>query len=284
VNCFGLIGHPLGHSFSKAYFTEKFSREKIDACYENFDIENLAQFLSSLRGAIATKQSIRGFNITIPYKEAIIPYLNEIDETAKEIGAVNTVKVMENGKLKGFNTDILGIEATLFGTEATNTSLRGATATKQSTCRRTSNYRRTCGLPRSLTLARNDDGLNALILGTGGASKAVQYVLKKHHLTYHLVSRDPNKGHFTYETLSPEIIKEHLLIINATPVGMAPNNNESPAIPYEAITSQHILFDLIYNPEETQFLRNGKAKGAQTINGLTMLYAQAKASWEIWNL
>ena len=284
MNRYGLIGHPLGHSFSKAYFTEKFSREKIDACYENFDIENLAQFLSSLRGAIATKQSIRGFNVTIPYKEAIIPYLNEIDETAKEIGAVNTVKVMENGKLKGFNTDILGIEATLFGTEATNTSLRGATATKQSTCRRTSNYRRTCGLPRSLTLARNDDGLNALILGTGGASKAVQYVLKKHHLPYHLVSRDPNKGHFTYETLSPEIIKEHQLIINATPVGMAPNIDESPAIPYEALTAQHILFDLIYNPEETQFLRNGKAKGAQTISGLTMLYAQAKASWEIWNL
>ena len=256
MNRYGLIGHPLGHSFSKAYFTEKFSREKINVCYENFDIENLAQFLSSLRGAIATKQSIRGFNVTIPYKEAIIPYLNEIDETAKEIGAVNTVKVMENGKLKGFNTDILGIEATLFGTEATNTSL----------------------------LARNDDGLNALILGTGGASKAVQYVLKMHHLPYHLVSRDPNKGHFTYETLTPAIIKEHLLIINATPVGMAPNIDESPAIPYEAITPQHILFDLIYNPEETQFLRNGKAKGAQIFNGFNMLYTQAKASWKIWNL
>ena len=284
MNRYGLIGHPLGHSFSKAYFTEKFSREKIDACYENFDIENLAQFLSSLRGAIATKQSIRGFNVTIPYKEAIIPYLDEIDETAKEVGAVNTVEVLPNGQLKGFNTDVIGIEDTLFGTKATNTSLRGATATKQSTCRRTSNYRRTCGLPRSLTLARNDDGLNALILGTGGASKAVQYVLKKHHLPYHLVSRNPNKGHFIYETLSAAIIKEHLLIINATPVGMAPNSNEFPSIPYEAITPQHILFDLIYNPEETQFLRNGKAKGAQTFNGFNMLYTQAKASWEIWNL
>ena len=252
MNRYGLIGHPLGHSFSKAYFTEKFEKEGLDCEYQNFDLEEI----SLIQPLVADHPDLKGFNVTIPYKEAVIPYLNEIDETAKEIGAVNTVKVMENGKLKGFNTDILGIEATLFGTEATNTSL----------------------------LARNDDGLNALILGTGGASKAIQYVLKKHHLPYHLVSRDPNKGHFTYETLTPAIIKKHLLIINATPVGMAPNTDETPAIPYEALTSQHILFDLIYNPEETQFLRNGKAKGAQTINGLTMLYAQAEASWEIWNL
>lgn len=252
MNRYGLIGHPLGHSFSKAYFTEKFQSEGLDCEYQNFNLEEI----SLIQQLVADHPDLKGFNVTIPYKEAIIPYLNEIDETAEEIGAVNTVKVMENGKLKGFNTDILGIEATLFGTEATNTSLR----------------------------ARNDDGLNALILGTGGASKAVQYVLKKRHLPYHLVSRDPNKGHFTYETLSPEIFKEHQLIINATPVGMAPNIDETPAIPYEALTSQHILFDLIYNPEETQFLRNGKAKGAQTINGLTMLHAQAEASWKIWNL
>lgn len=280
MNRYGLIGHPLGHSFSKAYFTEKFQSEGLDCEYQNFDLEEI----SLIQQLVADHPDLKGFNVTIPYKEAVIPYLNEIDETAKEIEAVNTVKVLPNGQLKGFNTDINGIEVTLFGTEATNTSLRGATATKQSTCRRTSNYRRTCGLPRSLTLARNDDGLNALILGTGGASKAVQYVLKKHHLPYHLVSRDPNKGHFTYETLSPAIIKEHQLIINATPVGMAPNIDEFPAIPYEALTAQHILFDLIYNPEETQFLRNGKAKGAQTINGLTMLHAQAEASWKTWNL
>ena len=263
---FALIGHPLSHSFSKAYFTEKFAREKIDACYENIDIENLAQFLSSLRGAIATKQSIRGFNVTIPYKEAIIPYLDEIDETAQEVGAVNTVKVLPNGHLKGFNTDVIGIEATL-------SSLRGALATKQSTLVNS-------GL---LRFARNDRGVNALILGTGGASKAVQYILKKHHLPYHLVSRNSNKGLFTYDKLTAEIIKSHLLIINATPVGMAPHINEAPSIPYEAITPQHVLFDLIYNPEETLFLRNGKAKGALTINGLNMLHTQAEASWRIWN-
>lgn len=276
---YGLIGHPLGHSFSKAYFTEKFEREGLDCEYLNFDINEI----SLLRQLVINHPDLKGFNVTIPYKEVILSYLDELDETAKAIGAVNTVKVMENGKLKGFNTDILGIEATLFGTKATNTSLRGATATKQSTCRRTSNYRGTCGLPRSLTLARNDDGLNALILGTGGASKAVQYVLRQEGIPFHLVSRNPNKGQFTYETLTPDIIKKHLLMINATPVGMAPNINEAPLIPYEALTPQHVLFDLIYNPEETLFLRNGKAQGALTCNGLSMLHAQAEAAWKIWN-
>ena len=253
---FGLIGHPLGHSFSQAYFTEKFAREKIDARYENFDIENLAQFLSSLRGPRAkrggTKQSIRGFNVTIPYKEAIIPYLDEIDETAKEVGAVNTVKVLENSRLKGFNTDIIGLEVVLFETLSVRGTSKGTSVTP------------------------------ALIMGTGGASKAVQYVLKKHNINFHLVSRDPSKGHFTYETLTPDVIKQHLLIINATPVGMAPNIDEAPVIPYEALTSEHVLFDLIYNPEETLFLKRGKERGAKTINGLSMLYAQAEASWRIW--
>ena len=273
---FALIGHPLSHSFSKAYFTEKFAREKIDACYENIDIENLAQFLSSLRGAIATKQSIRGFNVTIPYKEAIIPYLDEIDETAQEVGAVNTVKVLDNGKLKGFNTDVVGIEESL-------SSLRAKRSNPKALRPKGEN-------PHSSTVdcfvadaPRNDGGVNALILGTGGASKAVQYVLKKQHLPYHLVSRNSNKGLFTYDKLTAEIIKSHLLIINATPVGMAPHINEAPSIPYEAITPQHVLFDLIYNPEETLFLCNGKAKGALTINGLNMLHTQAEASWRIWN-
>lgn len=280
---FGLIGHPLGHSFSQAYFTKKFAREKIEACYENFDIEGPLE----IHQLMDKHPDLKGFNVTIPYKEAIIPFLDEINEMAKEVGAVNTVKVLENGKLKGYNTDVIGIETTLFETEATLSSLRGPRAqrggTKQSTCRRTSNYRRTCGLPRSLTLARNDGGANALVLGTGGASKAVQYVLKKHNLPYHLVSRNPEKGHFTYETLTPEVIKEHLLIINTTPLGMAPNIDEAPIIPYEALTSEHVLFDLIYNPEETLFLKRGKERNAQTINGLSMLYAQAEAAWNIWN-
>lgn len=235
---FGLIGHPLGHSFSQAYFTEKFAREKIDACYENFDLEDL----SGIRHFLNQHPDLKGFNATIPYKEAIFPYLDEIDETAKEIEAVNTVKVLPNGRLKGYNTDVIGIEATL------TLSVRGP----------------------------------ALILGTGGASKAVQYVLKKHDLPYHLVSRNPEKGHFTYETLTPENLQSHLLIINTTPVGMAPNIDEAPVLPYEALTSEHVLFDLIYNPEETLFLKRGKERNAQTINGLSMLYAQAEASWKIW--
>ena len=260
---YGLIGHPLGHSFSKAYFTEKFEKEGLDCEYQNFDLKEI----SLIQPLVADHPDLKGFNVTIPYKEAVIPYLNEIDETAKEIGAVNTVKVLPNGQLKGFNTDVIGIEDTLWGLRD---ALKGTSVTPEG------GY--------VVPLGHLSKPCLTLILGTGGASKAIQYVLKKHHLPYHLVSRDPNKGHFTYETLSPEIIKKHLLIINATPVGMAPNIDESPAIPYEALTAQHILFDLIYNPEETQFLRNGKAKGAQTINGLTMLYAQAKASWEIWNL
>lgn len=245
---FGLIGHPLGHSFSKAYFTEKFQSEGLDCEYQNFDLVEI----SLIQQLVADHPDLKGFNVTIPYKEAIIPYLDEIDETAEEVGAVNTVKVLSDGRMIGYNTDVIGLY-TIF--------------------------------PRALPWV---DGVlplrGALVLGTGGASKAVQYVLKKNNIPFHLVSRDPNKGHFTYENLTPAIIKEHLLIINATPVGMAPNINEAPLIPYEVLTPQHVLFDLIYNPEETQFLRNGKAKGAQTFNGLTMLYAQAKASWEIWNL
>lgn len=236
---YGLIGHPLGHSFSKAYFTEKFEREGLECEYLNFDINEI----SLLRQLVINHPDLKGLNVTIPYKEAILPYLDELDETAKAIGAVNTVKVLPNGRLKGFNTDVIGIERTLKNTIASP----------------------------------------ALILGTGGASKAVQYVLRHKGIPFHLVSRDPNKGHFTYETLTPAMLKEHLLIINATPVGMAPHINEAPLIPYEALTPKHVLFDLIYNPEETRFLRKGKAKGALTLNGLSMLHTQAEAAWKLWN-
>lgn len=259
---YGLIGHPLGHSFSKAYFTEKFEREGLDCEYLNFDLPSLDGETSSglsLRGTKlreVTKQS-NGFNVTFPYKESIIPYLDDLDETAKEIGAVNTVKVLPNGRLKGYNTDVIG-----FATALRATSLRAE---------------------RSGAWQSTGTVVSALVLGTGGASKAVQYVLRQEGIPFHLVSRDPNKGHFTYETLTPAIIKEHLLMINATPVGMAPNINEAPLIPYEALTPQHVLFDLIYNPEETLFLRNGKAQGALTCNGLSMLHAQAEAAWKIWN-
>ena len=261
MNLYGLIGHPLGHSFSQAYFTEKFAREKINACYENFDLKSL----SEIRQLLNQYPDLKGFNITIPYKEAIITYLDDIDETAKEIGAVNTVKVLPKGRFKGYNTDVIGLEATL--TLIVRGTSKGTLATPEG------GY----VVPvRYLTKLSP-----ALVLGTGGASKAVQYVLKKHGINFHLVSRDPEKGHFTYQNLTPEVIKNHLLIINATPVGMAPNIDDAPVIPYEALTSEHVLFDLIYNPEETLFLKNGKAFGTKNINGLTMLHAQAEASWEI---
>lgn len=240
---FGLIGHPLGHSFSKAYFTEKFAREGLDCEYQNYDIEDLS---------LIPNLDLNGFNVTIPYKEAILPYLDELDPIAAEVGAVNTVKALPDGRLKGYNTDVTGIARSLAG-----------------------------GLPPPRFAPRNDK--NAIILGTGGASKAVQYVLRQNNIPYHLVSRDPLKGDFTYEDLTQEIIDSHLLIINATPVGMAPNTEEAPQLPYEALSPQHTLFDLIYNPLETRFLRQGREHGAHTINGLAMLHAQAEASWAIWN-
>jgi shikimate dehydrogenase len=252
LNLFGLIGHPLGHSFSKAYFTAKFEREGLDCEYRNFDIPSLGETPASgtsLR-ALAKQSMLSGFNVTIPYKEAILPYLDELDPAAKEIGAVNTVKVLPDGRLKGYNTDVVGFESSWIAT------LRKA--------------------PLAMTTT-------ALILGTGGASKAVQYVLKKNNIPYHLVSRDAIKGDFTYDQLTPDIIKERLLVINTTPVGMSPNIDAAPDIPYEAISDKHALIDLIYNPEETLFLKNGREHGAATTNGLTMLHAQAEASWKIWN-
>lgn len=231
---YGLIGHPLSHSFSKTYFTEKFEREGLDCEYENYDIDDIA---------LVRELDLSGFNVTSPYKEAIIPYLDELDPIAAEVGAVNTVKVLPNGRLIGYNTDVIGFAETVFGAELQKT---------------------------------------ALILGTGGASKAVQYALRQLGIRYSIVSRSIGKGDYQYEELTPEIIQSHLLIVNATPVGMAPNINEAPNLPYDAITPQHTLIDLIYNPDETLFLRKGKEHGAITINGLTMLHAQAEASWEIW--
>ena len=236
----------MGHSFSKAYFTEKFNREGVDACYELFDLSDI----NELPGLIKEHPGLCGFNVTIPYKEAIIPYLYKLDSLADAVGAVNTVKVLNDGRLIGFNTDVAGFVATLY-------DVFGGDRTK---------------LPKA-----------ALILGTGGAALAVQFALREMDVHYTVVSRSIIKGDFRYEELTPEIIQSHPLIINATPVGMAPNINEAPAIPYEAITSHHILFDLIYNPEETLFLRYGRERGVTTINGMKMLHTQADAAWEIWN-
>ena len=249
---YGLIGHPLGHSFSKDYFTKKFEREGLDCEYNNYDLEDLS---------MVRQLKLSGFNVTIPYKEAIIPYLDELDPVAAEVGAVNTVKVLPDGRLKGFNTDVIGLEASL--SLIPHPALR---ITHYAFRIPNSEFR----IPPSL------------LLGTGGASKAVQYVLRKHHIPCHLVSQDPEKGDFTYQDLSPEVIKTHLLIINATPVGMFPNVEEAPSLPYEALSPDHVLLDLIYNPEETLFLRHGREHGATILNGLTMLHAQADATWEIF--
>lgn len=236
---FGLIGRELGHSFSAKFFNAKFKSEEIDADYQLFEIESIIKL-----GELLGRNPLDGFNVTIPYKESIIPYLDDLSDVAREVGAVNCVEV-RNGKLIGHNTDVTGIEASLHWLEA-------------------------------------DEGCKALVLGTGGASKAVQYVLRKRGVEFKVVSRDSNRGDATYETLTAEIIGEHKLIINTTPVGMHPNVDEAPAIDFEAIGSNHRIFDLIYNPAQTELLRRAEERGAQTMGGMLMLQTQAIASWHIW--
>lgn len=239
---FGLIGYPLSHSFSKGYFSEKFQKESIFDCqYDIFPLEKIEDFVE----LCAQHKNIVGLNVTIPYKEKIIPFLDELDDEAKAIGAVNTIK-FTNGKMIGYNTDCFGFEMSL----------------------------------KPLLKAHHS---SALILGTGGASKAVEYVLKKLGISFQYVSRTKSSTSISYNDLNSFIIQHSTLIINSTPIGMYPNVDIAPNIPYDAITNQHLLYDLIYNPAETQFLTEGKIRGAQTKNGLEMLYLQAERSWEIWN-
>lgn len=244
MKLFGLIGYPLSHSFSKRYFTEKFEREGLfDMFYELFPLENIQEF----PGLILDKGSIlKGLNVTIPYKQQIIPYLDELHETAKAVQAVNTILIGE-GRLLGFNTDVLGFEKTL------------------ESCVDIAGFKG-----------------KALVLGTGGASKAVQYVLNKWGIPFTLLSRTPGESSLTYEDLTDSSIAECPLIINTTPLGMAPAVNTCPELPYEGIGAGHVLIDLVYNPEMTLFMRKGQERGARVINGLGMLYEQAEAAWEIW--
>ena len=241
----GLIGKNISYSFSKAYFKNKFDKEQItNVSYENFDIENIALFPSIMQN----NDGIKGFNVTIPYKEAIIPFLDELDETAKKIGAVNTIKVSQNNQLIGYNTDCYGFK-------------------------------------KSLKPLLKPHHKKALILGTGGASKAIAFSLKELNINYDFVSRTPKNGiAFTYDSLTDEIIKQHQIIINCSPIGTFPNVDACPNIPFGAINSEHILFDLIYNPKETNFLKFGKYHGATILNGLKMLELQAEKAWTIWNL
>jgi len=251
VRTFGLIGYPLGHSFSQKYFTEKFKRENItDAEFKNFPLEDVSDFPK----LIENNPSLRGLSVTIPYKEEIIKFLNEVDDVVKEVGAVNCIKVSlmtDDGRpmLKGFNTDVFGFE-------------------------------------KSLLPLLKSQHTKALILGTGGASKAVKHVLKKSGIEFSFVSRSqqPEAGSINYNNLDSKIISTHTLIINATPLGMFPDVNSYPQIPYEYLTEKHLLYDLVYNPEETLFLKKGKERGAQIKNGLEMLQMQADKAWEIWNI
>ena len=238
---FGLIGKNIDYSFSKKYFSEKFKKENLDCTYSNFDIENI-----SLIESILQKNGISGYNVTIPYKQEIIKFLDEIDEVAKAIGAVNTIKKIDNKNI-GFNTDIIGFEKSL------------------------------------IPLIENKKPDSALILGGGGASKAVKYVLKKIKINYSTVSRKEGKSEFIYENLNDVLISRFKMIINCSPVGTFPNINKCPNIPYKHLTKEHVLYDLVYNPIESLFLRRGRELGCKTKNGLEMLEIQANESWSIWN-
>ena len=241
----GLLGKDISYSFSRSYFKNKFEKENInDISYENFDIENIDLFPSIIKNT----EGIKGLNVTIPYKEQVIPYLDKINKKAKAIGAVNTIRITKKGKLVGYNTDCYGFKNTL----------------------------------KPFVKSHHK---KALILGTGGASKAIAYTFKEMGIKYQYVSRTIKNGvSFSYDTLTEMEVKEHQIIINSTPLGTFPNIEDCPNIPYSAISDQHILFDLIYNPEETKFLRQGKEKGATIINGLNMLRLQAEKSWSIWDL
>jgi shikimate dehydrogenase len=240
---FGLIGKDIEYSFSKSYFTNKFESEGLPHTYQNFDIKTIDKILD----VVKANQDLQGLNVTIPYKEAIIPYLDKIDKIAKKIAAVNTIKITNEGELIGYNTDCYGFK-------------------------------------KSIEPYLKKNHKKALILGTGGSSKAVRFTLKKLGIKCSYVSRtSSDTATYTYETLSEEIIESHNIIINCTPLGTYPETKVCAPIPYNAITKSHLLYDLIYNPEETKFLTIGKLKGATICNGLEMLKLQADKAWKIWN-
>ena len=241
---FGLIGRPLGHSASAAYFTEKFSKEGISDCaYALYELPSI----DALPGLLEQHPDLCGLNVTIPYKREVMALLDSMSEEARAIGAVNCIRRTPDGRLEGFNTDIIGLREAL-------SELLGFAEPEQ-----------------------------ALILGTGGASQAVQYALTERGIPFALVSRDPAKGNYTYDNLPCEVVEQSRLIVNASPVGTYPNVTEAPRIPYAYLTPDHYLLDLVYNPEVTQFLDYGCQRGAHVLNGRTMFVEQAEASWRIWN-
>lgn len=249
---YGLIGYPLSHSFSAEFFKEKFKRESIDSVYENHPISSIEEFPELIKSI----PELEGLNVTIPYKQAVISYLDEMDSEAAAVGAVNVIKINHRDgtvKLKGYNSDLYGFRE----------SIR----------------------PYILKIKEitGKDKLKALILGTGGASKAVSYGLKQLGIEAVFVSRNKKNNVYTYEELTPEVIKGHNVIVNTTPLGMSPSVDTCPNINYKNIGIGHLLFDAVYNPEKTLFLKNGEAAGALIKNGLDMLHLQAMKAWEIWN-
>ncbi|UIR55825.1 shikimate dehydrogenase [Sphingobacterium sp. SRCM116780] len=241
----GLIGFPLGHSFSKKYYLEKFKKENItDINYDLYSIEHIHEFEK-----IFNDKDFYGVNVTIPHKISVLPYLHELSPEAKAIQAVNCIQIKHNSKgsyLKGYNTDVFGFM-------------------------------------ESLKPLLEQQHNKALILGNGGAAKAVEYGLKELHIEYKFVSRVKKENNLTYDEVTPNILEEYSIIINCSPVGTFPNIENSPDIPYQHITPKHLLYDLVYNPEETEFLKKGKHQGAKIKNGLEMLELQAEKNWEIWN-
>jgi shikimate dehydrogenase len=238
---YGIIGYPLLTTFSPGYFKEKFRQLGLDETYDKFPLEKI----DDLKEVLKRHPLLKGLNVTIPYKQAVIPFLNGLDDTAKQIGAVNTIKI-EKGKLIGYNTDTIGFYNSL----------------------------------KSLLQQQHNQ---ALILGTGGASKAVAYALQQLEIPFQFVSREKKDGQLSYSDLTDAIVASHKLIINTTPLGMKPFEGIYPDIPYSAIDTEHLLYDLIYSPEETPFLKQGKERSASIKNGYEMLTGQAEAAWKIWN-
>lgn len=239
---FGLVGKDIAYSFSSSYFTDKFRELELqNYSYENFDLNSIGEF----PGLLSAFPDLKGLNVTIPYKESIVPYMDDLDAKALEIGAVNTIKFTSGG-LIGHNTDAFGFREAL------------------------------------QPLLKPDDK-NALILGTGGASKAVAYVMSELNIKFRYVSRKPGAGQLHYTDLDQELMAMHSLIVNCTPLGTSPQTEQKPPIPYDLLGKQHYLFDLIYNPSKTSFLKEGELRGARIVNGLRMLELQAEKAWEIWN-
>jgi len=244
-----LLGYPLSHSFSKGYFTDFFRKEGIDAVYENFALPSLEEFPE----LIAYSPFLAGINVTIPYKQAVIPYLDTLDPLAEAVGAVNVIRIMRSSeeelRLIGYNTDVVGFRESI----------------------------------RSLVAKMGDGPLRALVLGTGGASKAIAFGLKQLGVESVLVSRKAAQGQLSYEELTPGMYETFRIIVNTTPLGMSPKIDACPPLDYTLLGSGHLLFDAVYNPDKTLFLQRGEARGATIKNGLEMLELQAKASWDIWN-